>query len=63
LIARGNSGRRIALCVFGLVGVLEVHHIIETAIVRLYTPDTVTAIPYMIFGLLLPRAVVEQKAD
>jgi hypothetical protein len=53
LIAWGGSARRAALIVFGLIGVLEVHHLIETAAAGHYVSCTFTAIPYMIFGWLL----------
>jgi len=61
LIALGGRGRRIALCVFGLSGVLEAHHLIETAVAGHYTPGTVTAVPYILFGLLVLRAVARER--
>jgi hypothetical protein len=60
LIDRGGNGRCIALGVFGLLGVGEVHHLVETIAAWHYTPGSVTAIPYIVFGVLLLRAVVRE---
>ena len=57
LILRGGTGRRIALTVFGILGVGELHHLLETAVALRYTPGTLTAVPYVIFGVLLLLAV------
>jgi hypothetical protein len=57
-ILLGGIWKRISLGVWALLAVSEMHHIVETIHAGHYTSGTLTAIPYMIFGLLLLRAVV-----
>jgi hypothetical protein len=54
----GGLWRRISVGFFGLIGITEVHHLIETIHAGRYTPGTVTAIPYVAAGILLLRALV-----
>jgi hypothetical protein len=63
LLAAGGNGRRVALSFFALLGISEVHHLIETAMAAHYTSGTVTVVPYMIFGLLLLRAVRKEDGS
>ena len=54
---------RLLLCVmafFVLVSISEVHHIVESAIQRRYVPGTITAVAWIIVGLMLGRAVSRQ---
>jgi len=45
---------------FVLVSISEVHHIVESAIQRRYVPGTITAVAWIIVGLMLGRAVSRQ---
>jgi hypothetical protein len=58
LIARGGTARRVALGVFGVTGVVEAHHWLDSALAGHYLPGSITAIPYVIFGALLLRCVI-----
>jgi hypothetical protein len=39
----------------------EVHHLFESAYSGRYTSGTVTAIPYIIFGILFLRALISER--
>ena len=47
----GGLWQRISVGVFGLIGITEVHHIIETIYAGHYTPGTVTAVAYVVVGI------------
>jgi hypothetical protein len=59
----GGMLREIALSIWALVAIGEIHHIVESVAVLRYTPGTATAIPYVIFGVLLMRAVVREHRE
>ena len=56
----GGQARFIALVVFNITALLEVHHVIETIAARGYTPGVVTAVPYMILGVVFLRALIPE---
>ena len=39
----------------------EVHHLIESAYAGHYTAGTLTAIPYIVFGILFLRTLISQS--
>jgi hypothetical protein len=61
LIARGGQGRRVALGVFGIIGVGELHHLGEALVTMRYNPGMITAIPYVFIGILLLRALWQES--
>ena len=56
----GGRARLIALALFAMVGLGEVHHIAKTIVHLAYFPGTVTSIPFVLFGALLFRALVRE---
>jgi hypothetical protein len=56
----GGKPRLIAVGLFAAVAIGEVHHIIKTVVHLQYFPGTVTAIPFVIFGLFLLRAIIRE---
>ena len=56
----GGRWRRIALRVFAMVGLGEVHHVVKTILHGAYFPGAVTSIPFVIFGALLFRSLVSE---
>lgn len=58
----GGLWQRISVGVFGLIGITEVHHVIETIYAGCYTPATVTAVLYVTVGTLLLRALVREHS-
>ena len=56
----GGRWRLLVFGFFGLVGVGESHHIIKTIAHRQYFPGAVTAIPFVLIGVFLLRAVVRE---
>jgi hypothetical protein len=56
----GGLWQRTAAGFFGLIGIAELHHVIETIRAGHYTPGTVTAVPYVAVGILLLRALVRE---
>jgi hypothetical protein len=39
----------------------EVHHIVESAYAGRYTPGRVTAVPYILFGVLFLQALIRER--
>jgi len=62
-ILRGGTPREISLAVWALIAISEVHHLIESLIALRYTPGTVTALLSFIFGILLMRAVMQERRE
>jgi hypothetical protein len=56
----GGKPRLIAVGLFAAVAIGEVHHIIKTVVHLQYFPGTVTAIPFVVFGLFLLRAIIRE---
>jgi hypothetical protein len=56
----GGRGRLAALEILGFFSAVEVHHVVESALVRGYTPGLATSIRYSIFGVLLMRAAIQE---
>lgn len=56
----GGRWRRIALGVFAMVGLGEVHHVVKTVLHGSYFPGAVTSIPFVIFGALLFRSLISE---
>ena len=59
----GGLLKEIALSVWALIAIGEIHHIIESLAALRYTPGTATAIPYVVFGVLLMLAIVREHRD
>jgi hypothetical protein len=59
----GGLARKISLGFWAAIAIGEVHHIIESVCAGHYTPGTVTAIPYIAFGILLLRAVALENSE
>jgi len=59
----GGKWRLIAIGFFAMVALGEVHHIVKTILHLSYFPGTVTAIPFVGFGLLLLRALIREFRD
>jgi hypothetical protein len=57
----GGIWKDISLEVWSMVAIGEAHHIIESVSAGHYTPGTATAIPYVVFGLLLLRAIIRER--
>ena len=57
------GGRRQLLAVgfFGLVAVGEVHHLVSSLVNLAYSPGTLTAIPFVLVGIVLLREVVRER--
>jgi hypothetical protein len=60
-ILRGGRAKFVALVALNMAALGEVHHFIESAYAGRYTPGTVTAIPYIIFGILFLRALIYER--
>jgi hypothetical protein len=54
----GGKWRQLALGVFALVALGEVHHVVKTALHGSYFPGAVTSIPFVLFGALLFRSLI-----
>lgn len=59
-ILRGGRLRLVGVGFFGLAALGESHHVIKTVLHVDYFPGAVTAIPFVIVGALLLRAVVRE---
>ena len=59
LIAYGTA-RLIAASLVGVVGVAEAHHVCTTLMFGVYTPGVVSAVPFVVFGLMLLHAVASE---
>jgi len=59
-ILAGGLLKEIALSVWALIAIGEVHHIIESLSALRYTPGAGTAIPYVTFGILLMVAIFRE---
>ena len=53
----GGTPKLAVLGLFGLFGVQEVHHVIESLATRGYDPGLITCVPYAALGCLLVAAV------
>ncbi len=60
-ILAGNRARFVALVCLDTLALGEIHHLIETAYAGHYTPGTVTAIPYVICGVLFLMALIRER--
>jgi hypothetical protein len=58
-ILLGGLAQEVSLSFWALVAIGEIHHLIETIGAGHYTPGTITAIPYVVFGVLMMRAIVK----
>lgn len=56
----GGLPRLMAVGFFAFMGCVECHHVVKTIIHGQYFPGAVTAIPFVICGLQLMRAVVRE---
>lgn len=56
----GGRWRLLGVAFFGVSGLVESHHIIKTVLRGGYFPGAVTAIPFVIVGALLLRAVFRE---
>src|SRR5215469_13904801 len=59
-ILAGGLLKEIALSVWALIAIGEVHHIVESLSALRYTPGAATAIPYVTFGALLMAAIFRE---
>jgi hypothetical protein len=62
-ILAGGLLKEISLSMWALLAIGEVHHITESFTALRYTPGAVTAIPYVIFGVLLMQAVFRERRE
>jgi hypothetical protein len=63
-LLREGTARLVVLGIFGLFGVQEVHHVIESMQKWAYDPGVVTCVPYAVLGaLLLSAAWCEFKRE
>jgi len=62
-ILAGGLLKEIALSVWAAVAIGELHHIVESIAARRYTPGSATAIPYVVFGVLLLLAIFREHRD
>jgi len=46
-----------------MVALTELHHVIEMAAAGCYTPGVVTAIPYIVLGVLFLRALIREARE
>lgn len=60
-ILLGGRAKFVALVALNMAALGEVHHISESAYAGRYTPGTVTAVPYIIFGILFLRALIHER--
>jgi len=56
----GGRWSQIALAVFAIVGLGEVHHVVKTILHGSYFPGAVTSVPFVVFGALLFRSLVSE---
>jgi uncharacterized membrane protein YjjP (DUF1212 family) len=54
----GGRWRQIAVGVFAMMALGEVHHVVKTALHASYFPGAVTSIPFVLFGALLFRSLI-----
>ncbi len=59
-LLKGGRWRLAAMGFFALVAVAEVHHIIKSIVHVSYDIGLATAIPYIIFGVLMFRELVRE---
>ena len=59
-LLKGGRAALAAMGFFALVSVGEMHHIIKTIVHASYDIGTTTAIPFVIFGVLLSREIVRE---
>lgn len=57
-LLREGPARLVALGLFGLFAITEVHHIVDAMQKSAYDPGLITCVPYAIFGGLLIAAVL-----
>lgn len=63
-ILLGGRAKFTALVALNMVALGEVHNIFESAYAGRYTSGTITAAPYIIFGILFLRALIcERRAE
>ena len=55
-----GRARLIGFAFFGASAVIEAHHVIKTIVQLDYFPGAVTAVPFVVVGGLLLRAVVRE---
>jgi len=54
----GGRSQLVAVAIFGAFAVAESHHFVTAIANGGYSPGVVTAIPFVVFGILLLRAVL-----
>ena len=59
----GGLAKEISLGFWAAIAVGEIHHVIETIRAGHYTPGTITAIPYIVFGAMLIRAIAREHRE
>lgn len=59
-LLKEGSARLVAVGLFGLFAVSEVHHIVEAVIKGGYDPGVITCVPYAIVGGLLLAAIARE---
>jgi len=62
-ILLGGRARFVALVALNMAALGEVHHLVESIYAGRYTPGTITAIPYIIFGILFLRALIFERRE
>ena len=62
-ILLGGRARFIALVALNMAALGEVHHLVESAYAGHYTPGTVTAVPYILFGILFLQALIHERRE
>jgi hypothetical protein len=60
VLLREGRGRLLLVGFFGLFGVTEIHHVIESLMKGAYDPGVITCVPYAIVGGLLVGAVARE---
>jgi hypothetical protein len=60
LLLREGTARLVILGVFGVFGITEVHHAIESLMKAAYDPGVITCVPYAVVGYLLTAAVARE---
>ena len=56
----GGRWSQIALAVFAMVGLGEVHHVVKTVLHGSYFPGAGTSVPFVVFGALLFRSLISE---
>jgi hypothetical protein len=56
----GGIARTLALATFGLLGISEIHHVVDAIAKAAYDPGVVTSVAYCWFGCALLSAVGDQ---